>query len=131
MTIQPASLDGASSPVIKKRGFRAFVGGVSSRAIRLYRRHPRLLYLLCFLIPAALMFFVHAAFGVYPFGENSILVLDMNAQYVMFYEALRRALWGDASLLYSFSRNLGGEFPGIYAYYLASPLSLIVALFSM
>ena len=129
MTIQPTSLDDASSPVIKKRGFRAFVGGVSSRAIRLYRRHPRLLYLLCFLVPAALMFFVHAAFGVYPFGENSILVLDMNAQYVMFYEALRRALWGDASLLYSFSRNLGGEFPGIYAYYLASPLSLIVALF--
>ena len=53
----------------------------------------------------------------------------MNAQYVMFFEALRRALYGDASLLYSFSRNLGGEFPGIYAYYLASPLSLIVALF--
>ena len=129
MTNQPASLDGASSPLGKKRRFRAFFHGVSSRLLGLYRRRPRLLYLLCFLTPAALMFFVHAAFGVYPFGSNSILVLDMNAQYVMFYEALRRALYGDASLLYSFSRNLGGEFPGIYAYYLASPLSLIVALF--
>ena len=96
---------------------------------QIYRRHPRLLFLFCFLVPACLTFFVHAAYGVYPFGDNSILVLDMNAQYVMFFEALRRALYGDASLLYSFSRNLGGEFPGIYAYYLSSPLSLIVALF--
>ena len=113
----------------KKRPIRAFIGRLRSRIAPFYRRHPRLIHLFCFLVPAFLMFFVHAAFGVYPFGDYSILVLDMNAQYVMFFEALRRAIWGDASLLYSFSRNLGGEFPGIYAYYLASPLSLIVALF--
>ena len=38
-------------------------------------------------------------------------------------------LHGDASLFYSFSRALGGEFLGIFAYYLASPLSFLVALF--
>ena len=113
----------------KPRRFRAFCLRVYERAVSVYRRHPRLLFLFCFLVPALLMFFVHGVFGVYPFGENSILVLDMNAQYVMFFEALRRAIYGDASLLYSFSRNLGGEFPGIIAYYLASPLSLFVAIF--
>ena len=124
------TLAGELSPLEpKKRRFRAFLSRAVNRLRAIYRRHPRLLFLFCFLVPATLMFFVHACFGVYPFGENSILVLDMNAQYVMFFEALRRAIFGDASLLYSFSRNLGGEFPGIYAYYLASPLSLLIAAF--
>ena len=128
MTNEPGTADLLSAEP-KKRRFRTVLCATLDRCRAIYRRRPRLLYLFCFLVPAILMFFVHAAFGVYPFGENSILVLDMNAQYVMFFEALRRALRGDASLLYSCSRNLGGEFPGIYAYYLASPLSLLVALF--
>jgi uncharacterized membrane protein YfhO len=38
-------------------------------------------------------------------------------------------LVGKSSLIYTFERSLGGEFLGYYAYYLASPLSWIVALF--
>ena len=129
MTNEPTPLGADLAQSESSRRSRAFIGRTAFRLKTVYRRHPRLLFLFCFLVPAVLMLFVHAVFGVYPFGEYSILVLDMNAQYVMFFEALRRALYGDASLLYSFSRNLGGEFPGIYAYYLASPLSLIVALF--
>ncbi|MBQ9415375.1 MAG: YfhO family protein [Clostridia bacterium] len=64
-----------------------------------------------------------------PYGDGSVLVLDLNAQYVYFFEGLRRAIYGDASFLYSFSRSMGGEFLGIYAYYLASPFSYLVALF--
>jgi len=84
---------------------------------------------LAFLAPALLMCASYFAFGVFPFGDESVLVLDLNAQYVYFFGALRRALFGDASLIYSFSRALGGEFLGIFAYYLSSPLSWIVALF--
>ena len=62
-------------------------------------------------------------------GDGTPLVLDLNAQYVYFFEALRNFVYGDGSLLYSFSRSLGGEFMGIYAYYMASPLTYIVALF--
>ncbi len=82
-----------------------------------------------FFIPAVIMYIVYAAMEIHPFGEHSVLVLDLNGQYVYFFEALRNFVRGDASLLYSFSRALGGEFMGIYAYYLASPLSYIVALF--
>lgn len=82
-----------------------------------------------FLAPCLLMYAIYFAFGVFPFGDESVLVLDLNAQYVYFFGALRRALHGDASLIYSFSRALGGEFIGIFAYYLSSPLSWIVALF--
>ena len=82
-----------------------------------------------FLIPFAIMLGIYAALGTYPFGKSSVLVLDLNGQYVYFFEALRDLVWGEGSLFYSFSRAMGGEFLGMYAYYLASPLSYIVALF--
>lgn len=82
-----------------------------------------------FLVPAIIMLAIYFSLGHKPLGDNSVLTLDLNAQYVYFYEALREFVWGDASLLYSFSRSLGGEFMGIYAYYVASPLSYIVAIF--
>lgn len=82
-----------------------------------------------FFIPALLMLAIYIALGHKPFGDLSVLTLDLNAQYVYFYEALRDSVYGDSSLLYSFSRSLGGEFMGIYAYYIASPLSYIVLLF--
>ncbi len=63
------------------------------------------------------------------YGGGSVLVLDLNGQYVYFFEALHHILRGDASFFYSWARSLGGEFIGIYAYYLASPLSYIVGLF--
>ncbi len=85
--------------------------------------------LLCFGIPAAIMILMHFAMRVWPFGERSVLVLDLNGQYVYYFEALRKLIYGEGSYLYSFGRSLGGEFLGIFAYYLASPLSFIVALF--
>ena len=85
--------------------------------------------LISFIVPAIIMYFVYLAMEIHPFGNGSVLVLDLNGQYVDFYEALRHFVYGDASMLYSFSRALGGEMMGLYAYYLASPLSYIVALF--
>ncbi|MBQ8416859.1 MAG: YfhO family protein [Clostridia bacterium] len=85
--------------------------------------------LLCMLIPAVLIYLIYLARQIHPFGDGCVLVLDLNGQYVWFFEALRNFVQGDAELLYSFSRALGGEFLGIFAYYVASPLSYIVALF--
>ncbi len=82
-----------------------------------------------FIVPVAVMYAIYLAMEIHPFGDGSVLVLDLNGQYVDFYEALRHFVYGDASILYSFSRALGGEFMGMYAYYLASPFSYIVALF--
>lgn len=82
-----------------------------------------------FILPVIIMLAIYFALGHKPFGDLSVLTLDLNAQYVYFYEALRDFVHGDSSLLYSFSRSLGGEFMGIYAYYVASPISYIVAIF--
>jgi len=86
------------------------------------------IYIIAFFIPVVLMYISYAIFGLYPFGEESVLALDLNAQYVYYFEALRDAFWGDGSAFYSWSRNLSGEYMGIIGYYLASPFTLIVML---
>lgn len=97
------------------------------RVRRAFKNHG---YLgLCFLVPALIMWLAYASRNVFPFGEESVLVLDLNGQYVYYFEALRDILTEGGSFLYSFRRALGGEFLGIIGYYLASPLSFIVALF--
>ena len=45
--------------------------------------------LICFFLPAAIMWLIYITMEVYPFGENSVLVLDLNGQYVYFFQALR------------------------------------------
>ena len=86
------------------------------------------LYFLAFAIPVIIMYIAYAMFNVYPFGEESVLVLDLNGQYVYYFEALRDAFWGEESILYNWSRNLSGGYIGIIGYYLASPFTLIVML---
>lgn len=78
---------------------------------------------------AVLLIYMIVTGGLFPFGKGTTLILDLNAQYIYFFSALRNAIFGDGELIYSFSRSLGGEFLGIYAYYLASPLSYLVCLF--
>ncbi len=84
---------------------------------------------LCALLPAFIVYLLYLAKGLYPFGDGCVLVLDLNGQYISFYEGLHDILHGDADLFYSFSRNLGGEFLGIYDYYVASPFALLLGLF--
>lgn len=109
--------------------FSAVDASFAAPTKKIKKKRPHAYLAVAFLCPALVLLAAYFAFGVYPFGGESVLVLDLNAQYVYFFGALRRVLHGDASLLYSFSRALGGEFLGIFAYYLASPLSFLVALF--
>ena len=103
--------------------------GTADKPSLLHRLSDGKYLLWCFFLPAALMWLIYIAMKVYPFGEESVLVLDLNGQYVYYFEWLRRLLHGEGSFLYTFERALGGEFLGIFAYYLASPFSFIVALF--
>ncbi len=86
------------------------------------------IYILAFFASMLILLVSYFIFGIYPFGEESVLVLDLNGQYVYYFENLRDAFWGNGSLLNSWSRNLTGEIIGMYAYYLASPFTLVVML---
>lgn len=90
--------------------------------------YDRRLYFILFAVPFVIMYIVYSIYKVHPYGENSVLVLDLNGQYVYFYEAFRDAFWGKGSFIYSWSRNLSGEMFGVFAYYLASPFMLIICL---
>lgn len=87
------------------------------------------IYLLSFFVPAIILLIAYFIFGIYPFGDESVLVLDLNGQYVYYYEHLKDVIEGNASPFISWSRNLTGETMGIFAYYLASPFMLLVVIF--
>ncbi|MBQ3566854.1 MAG: YfhO family protein [Oscillospiraceae bacterium] len=82
-------------------------------------------YFLAFAVPVIIMYIAYAMFQVSPYGDFSVLVLDLNGQYVYYFEAIRDAFWGEESILYNWSRNLSGGYLGVIAYYLASPFTLI------
>lgn len=86
------------------------------------------IYILAFFASMIILLVSYCIFGIYPFGKESVLVLDLNGQYVYYFENLRDAFWGNGSFLNSWSRNLNGEIIGMYAYYLASPFTLVVML---
>ena len=117
----------------KKQGKKITAAGIAKKAwgkltYRPFWKEYGYMFL-CMFIPAALIYLIYVSRGHHPFGDGSVLTLDLNGQYVWFFEALRNFVRGDADLLYSFARQLGGEFLGIYAYYIASPLSFLLVLF--
>ena len=127
MQSEPNAVDEAPKKAKKFKGFhpKRFLKNLQGRL-----QSSQYLYLLfCFFVPVILMYGVYVVKGIYPFYNGSPLVLDLNAQYVSYFEALRDFALGERSILYSFARSLGGEFMGIVAYYAASPLTYITVLF--
>lgn len=117
--------DNSTEP--KPSKLKLFAGYLTNNPISRWvykHRYP----LMIFFLPVAIMYLVYSFYGVHPWGDNSVLVLDLNGQYVSYYEMLRDAIWGDHSLIYSWSRNLSGETMGMFGYYLASPFMWIVVL---
>lgn len=86
-------------------------------------------YLISIALPPVILFIAYAIFGMYPFGKNSVLGLDLNAQYVYYFEYMYDVFAGKESIFYCWSGSLSGEFLGLFAYYLASPFNIIVWLF--
>ena len=67
--------------------------------------------------------------GIYPFGDNIILKVDLYHQYGPFHEELRSRILNGQSLFYSWEGGLGKEFFTQMAYYTASPISILILLF--
>ena len=83
---------------------------------------------LAFGIPFVVSVIICAAAGIYPFGENCILHVDMYHQYCPFFMEMQEKLVNGESLLYSWNLGLGSDFVALYAYYLASPLNWLLLL---
>ena len=83
-------------------------------------------YVLAFGIPFVAYVVMLAAAGVYPFGDQCVLHVDMYHQYCPFFTEFLDKLQSGDSLLYSFNVGLGSDFVALYAYYLASPLNWLL-----
>jgi len=87
------------------------------------------MYLFAFAIPFFIIFITYICMGMYPFGEKSILTIDMAGQYVSFFDSLHDLLHGNIGPFYSFSKTLGGNMYSLITYYLLSPFNLIIYFF--
>lgn len=99
--------------------------------LRPERKHAlskSLLYLLAFLIPAYILLLVFARMGIYPFGEKTLLIVDMDSEYIDYFTHLNKLLWEQGSFLRSWDMGMGLNMLGLIAFYAASPLNLLAML---
>ena len=98
----------------------------NSRAIQ-EKDNSRMLQLISFTVPVIIMLGYFMYRKMFPFGNSSILTVDMGQQYIDFYSYFRNTLLHHFSeLFYSFQNTLGGGMWGTWAYYLFSPFNLIL-----
>lgn len=95
------------------------------------KNHFKLYLLLSFVIPFVILLLAYTVDNIGFLGDKSVLIGDLRDQYVNFYSQYQTILkTGDFSkLLYSWNLGFGGNFLGLFSYYLASPVSLLVLLF--
>lgn len=82
-----------------------------------------------FFISCVGMIIIYALTKIYPFGSKSILTMDMSGQYVNYLAYFRNIFYDGANIFYDFSMNLGSNCYGLFAYYLSSPLNIIICFF--
>lgn len=88
-----------------------------------------LFYALSALIPLGLMTVVLYLLKIMPFGDDTLVFVDAESQYITFYSYLQSIFRGENDLLYTFSKSLGGDVISLAAYYLLSPFNILFALF--
>lgn len=96
---------------------------------RKWPQHPYFYGWLALLLPVVIVLAAYIGMGVFPFGNQAAMIIDSYHQYVPFFSELHDKIWHGDSLLYSWHGSLGFNFLAVQAYYLASPLNLLIALF--
>lgn len=86
-------------------------------------------YAISFLLPILVLCIVYIVMRIAPFGDQSILTIDMERQYVQFFAHWKEVLQGQADPFYTFSKNTGGSMIGLINYYLLSPFNLVFLFF--
>ena len=102
-------------------------GGKSSRFSRFINEN--IFVILAFVCSAALMMIVYYCFDVIPFGDKTILRMDLFHQYGPLFAEFYDRLTELKSFVYSWTSGTGSSFLGNYFNYLSSPIAIIVLLF--
>ncbi|MBQ7101240.1 MAG: YfhO family protein, partial [Clostridia bacterium] len=84
--------------------------------------------LLAFGASAFVMVIVYYCFNVIPFGDYTVLRMDLYHQYGPLFAELYDRIVEGKSLVYSWTSGLGSSFLGNFSNYLASPTAIFMLL---
>ena len=82
-----------------------------------------------FFASAGVMLIIYMITGVFPFGDKTVLRMDLYHQYGPLFAELYDRITEGGSLTYSWQSGLGSCFMGNYFNYLSSPVGAIVVFF--
>ena len=85
---------------------------------------------LTFFISIFFMLSIYAFLNITPFGQNTLMLWDMEWQYSSFLTWYHNVLLGDADWRYSLIGGFGGNTFGLFSYYLSSPLNFLLLFFN-
>lgn len=85
-------------------------------------------HLLAFIIPIVVLGFIYIIRC--QLRGTTLFISDSYGQYLPLFSYFKDAIASKQSLMYSFSKGIGGAMIGTYAYYLASPLNFLIIFFS-
>ena len=86
---------------------------------------------LSFIIPFILLIILFSVNGISLSGYNqdTVLMSDMQGQYIAYMRDFRRILLSDESLIYTTEKSFGGDYLSLFDFYLGSPFNLLVVFF--
>ena len=84
------------------------------------------IYFAAFAIPVIVLLTAMWLWGIFPMGDMSVVVMDLEVQYIDLFAWFRNVLHNGEGIFYSFSKSLGGNMFGLFSLYLTSPLNLLI-----
>ena len=90
------------------------------------------LLVLSFVIPFVLLIILFNANGIALNGykNQTIMMIDMQSEYICYMRDLRHILINHESLIYTTEKVFGGDYLSIFTFYLASPFNFFVIFFN-
>ncbi len=87
-----------------------------------------LLLMLSFILPGVIILGALAGLHVTPFGNISLAISDGDALYLNYMGYISKVLHGEEGITYSFTKGLGGNMMGSWAWFLLNPVFALFAL---
>ena len=87
---------------------------------------------LSFLIPFVLLIIIFSVnkISLTNYSNHTIMMIDMQSEYIAYMRDLRNILLGEGSLIYTNSKLFGGDYLSIFTFYLSSPFNFYVVFFN-
>ena len=94
-----------------------------------YMNRESAIYICAFLMPFILVNVFFALCGIYPYGESTVLIGDLDLEFVNFYKYFLNTFSTNNDMTYMLAKTIGGDVPGLASYYLRDPMIFMLFLF--